>query len=87
MSFLERQLEDPVRFRRLKTAFYVALAAIAILEFALPLLLHAEEGEFWFEKVPAWESIYGLISCVVIIVGSKLIGKLWLMKREDYYDR
>jgi hypothetical protein len=28
-----------------------------------------------------------LISCIVIIVGSKLIGKLWLMKREDYYDR
>ena len=31
-------------------------------------------------------SIYGLISCVAIIVLSKLIGKLWLMKGEDYYD-
>lgn len=87
MNFLERQLEDPVRFKRLKIAFYVALAVIAILEFALPRLLGAPEAEFWFEDLPAWESIYGLISCVVIIVGSKLIGKLWLMKREDYYDR
>ena len=87
MNFLERQLEDPVRFRRLKIAFYVALALIALAEIALPRLMHAEEAELWFENLPAWESVYGLISCVVIIVGSKLIGKAWLMKREDYYDR
>ncbi|MGB7218606.1 MAG: hypothetical protein WBD07_07335 [Vicinamibacterales bacterium] len=87
MSFLERQLEDPVRFKRLKIAFYVTLAVVALAEFALPRFLEAEHAEFWFEDLPAWESVYGLISCVVIIVGSKLIGKLWLMKREDYYDR
>ena len=87
MSFLERQLEDPVRLKRLKVWFYVALAVIAIVEFALPRLLHAEEAEFWFEDLPAWESVYGLISCVVIIIGSKLLGKLWLMRPEDYYDR
>lgn len=87
MSFLERQLEDPVRLKRLKVASYVALAVIAIVEFALPHLLHAEEAEFWFEDLPAWESVYGLISCVVIIIGSKLLGKLWLMRPEDYYDR
>ena len=87
MSFLERQLEDPVRLKRLKLWFYIALAAIAVAEFALPRLLHDEHAEFWFEDLPAWGSVYGLISCVVIIIGSKLIGKLWLMKREDYYDR
>jgi hypothetical protein len=87
MSFLERQLEDPVRFRRLKIAFYVALVLIALMESALPRLLHAETAEFWFEDFPAWESVYGLISCVVIILGSKLLGKLWLVRREDYYDR
>jgi uncharacterized membrane protein len=87
MNFLERQLEDPARLKRLKVAFYVALAVIAIAEFALPRLLHAEEPELWFEELPAWESVYGLISCVVIILGSKLLGKLWLMRAEDYYDR
>lgn len=87
MSFLERQLEDPVRLKRLTVVFYVALAVIAMMESALPRLLHVEEAEFWFEDFPAWESIYGLISCVVIILGSKLLGKLWLMRPEDYYDR
>ena len=39
-----------------------------------------------FEDLIAWGSLYGFVSCVAIIVVSKLIGKLWLMRREDYYD-
>ena len=46
----------------------------------------SDHAHFWFEDLPAWGSIYGLVSCVVIIVVSKLLGKLWLMRREDYYD-
>jgi hypothetical protein len=41
---------------------------------------------FWFEQIPAWGSLYGLASCVAIIVVSKLLGKVWLMRGEDYYD-
>ncbi len=39
-----------------------------------------------FESLPAWGSVYGLASCVAIIVVSKRIGKAWLMRRENYYD-
>jgi hypothetical protein len=85
MSFLQRQLEDPVRFRRLKRWFYGLLIVVALAEIVLPHIFH-EETHFAFENFPAWGSLYGLISCVAIIVVSKLIGKLWLMRREDYYD-
>ena len=86
MSFLERQLEDPVRFARLKRWFYVGLAVVAVAEIVLPRLFHGGESHFSFEDFPAWGSLYGLVSCTAIIVVSKLIGKLWLMRREDYYD-
>ena len=86
MKFLERQLEDPVRLRRLKRRFYAGLAALALGEVAVPHLFHTDPAHFWYEDLPAWGSIYCLISCVVIIVVSKLLGKLWLMRREDYYD-
>ncbi len=85
MSFLQRQLEDPVRFARIKRWFYVGLAVVALAEIVLPYVFH-EEHHFSFESWPAFGSIYGLVSCVVIIVVSKLLGKLWLMRREDYYD-
>ena len=66
--------------------FYVGLGAVALSEFVVPLMFHGDHSYFWFESFPAWGSLYGLASCVAIIVVSKFIGKLWLMRREDYYD-
>ncbi len=93
MSFLERQLEDPVSFARIKRWFYLGLAAVALAEIVvalaqivLPHMFHGDDSHFWFESIPAWGSLYGLASCVAIIVVSKFLGKVWLMRREDYYD-
>ena len=86
MTFLERSLEDPVRLARVKRWGLIALAALVVVEVASLFLLYPDRGHFWFEDFPAWGSLYGLISCVVIIVLSKLLGKLWLMRRETYYD-
>ena len=86
MSFLERQLEDPVRFKPVKLWFYVSLVVVAAAEIVLPLVVRGGHHHFSFESWPAWGSLSGLISCVAIIVLSKLIGKAWLMRPEDHYD-
>ena len=86
MSFLERHLTDPVRFARIKRFFYVGLAVVALAEIVLPLIFHGEDPHFDFESWPAFGALYGLASCVAIILVSKLLGKVWLMRRENYYD-
>ncbi len=86
MTFLERLLEDPVRFKRVKLSFYVGLVVMVAAEIVLPLVFHGGHHHFSFEGWPAWGSLYGLVSCVAIIVLSKLIGKAWLMRPEDHYD-
>jgi hypothetical protein len=86
VNFLQRYLEDPVRLRRLKRWSYASLAGIALSEVVVAHHLHTEPAHFWFEDLPAWGSIYGLVSCVAIIVVSKLLGRLWLLRPEDYYD-
>jgi hypothetical protein len=86
MSFLERQIENPVRRRYLKRWSYGVLASVALAEVVLPRIFDGSESHFEFERFPAWGSIYGFVSCVAIIVVSKLIGKRWLARREDYYD-
>jgi len=86
VNFLQRQLEDPVRLARVKRWFYAGLAIVALAEIVLPRIFPGGESHFSFEDLPAWGSLYGLVSCAAIIVVSKLIGKLWLMRREDYYD-
>jgi hypothetical protein len=87
VSFLERLLEDRVRFARFKRYCYGSLAVIALAEIGLPHIFGGGESHFSFEDFPAWGSLYGFVSCVGIIVVSKLIGRLWLTRREDYYDR
>jgi hypothetical protein len=84
MTFLEKTLEDPVRFARLKRWSVAALAGLALAEIALGFF-YPDDAHFPFDDIPAWGSLYGLASCVAIIVVSKLIGKLWLMRGEDYY--
>ena len=86
MSDLERLLEDPVRHARIKRWFHVGLVVLVVVEIVLPLVFHGAHPHFTFESFPAWGSIYGFVSCVAIIVVSKLIGKAWLMRREDYHD-
>jgi hypothetical protein len=86
MTFLQRYLEDPVRLQKLKLWSIVCLALIAVTEVAVRYVFVAEPAHFSFEEISAWGSIYGLISCVAIVVVSKLLGKLWLMRRENYYD-
>ena len=71
---------------RTKRLFYAGLALVALAEIVLPLIFRSSESHFSFEDFPAWGSIYGFASCVAIIVVSKVIGKFWLMRREDYYD-
>jgi len=86
VNFLRRQLENPVRFARIKRWCYVGLVIVALAEIVLPLVAHGAHHHFWFEGFPAWGSLYGLASCLAIIVVSKFLGKVWLMRREDYYD-
>lgn len=70
----------------MKRYAYLALAALALSEIAIPRLVGAGHAHFSFEDVPAWGSLYGLVSCIAIIVVSKLLGKVWLSRSENYYD-
>ena len=87
MTFLEKYLGDPVRLKRMKRWSYAGLAALALSEMVAPRLVYTDDAHFPFEDLPAWGALYGLVSCVLIIVVSKLLGKLWLTRSESYYDR
>jgi hypothetical protein len=37
--------------------------------------------------LPFFSALYGFIGCIVIIIGSKALGRFWLQKDEDYYEK
>lgn len=51
--------------------------------FVLP---HDPAHDGWWNRIPAFFALYGFIGCLLIIVFAKSLGKLFLRKREDYYD-
>jgi len=65
----------------LRKVAYGVLAALVVLDFIIPRH-HVEH--FW-DRIPGFHAVYGLVACVTIILVSKFL-KHWLMKREDYYD-
>ena len=68
--------------RRAKSLFYAVLGLLVGVDF----MIHREHAVFLWEAIPGFHAFYGLLSTILIIVLSKAIGRIWLMKREDYYD-
>jgi hypothetical protein len=66
--------------------FYGGAVALALAEVVAPRF-YTDAPHFWFENLPGWGALYGFVSCVAIIVFSKLLGRLWLTRPETYYDR
>jgi len=70
----------------IRRAFYVCLALLALTETIAPRFLYRDDAHFAFEDWLAFGSVFGFLSCVAIIVVSKLLGKRWLMRSEHYYE-
>lgn len=70
----------------MRTAVWIAAAVLLALSVAADFLVGKEAGGPWWAHRGffAW---FGFVGCVVIVVGSKLLGR-WLLERpEDYYER
>ena len=73
--------DHPQNIKRLKIGFYIVLVLLVLPDF----FLHKHT---LFSPVEAWPGFYalvGFVSCVVIILVSKLFG-FALKVKEDYYD-
>lgn len=66
-------------------ALLIAVFAVTIgLEVFLADLGHAELP---WHRVAGFDIAFGLGGCIAIIVGSKWLGKHFLQRSEDYYEK
>jgi len=65
----------------IKIGFFVILIILVLADF----VVHKHTHYSW-ERFPGSYAVYGFLSCVVIVAVSKILGKLLLMRGEDYYD-
>jgi len=68
-----------------RTLTWVMLGIMALLVIA-DILIPTGYGRFPFDTIGGFGALYGFVSCVLIIVVSKLLGYAFLYRSEDYYD-
>ena len=73
--------DHPHNLRRLKRWFWTVLALLVVPDF----FLHKHALFSTVETWPGFYALFGFVSCVVIILVSKLFG-LVLKRGEGYYD-
>jgi hypothetical protein len=78
-----RFIGDPTYTRRRWQLFIAAL----VLTVAADLLVTKGPAAFFWQHLPGWNALFGLVSCLLIIFISKFLGyRCGLMREEDYYD-
>ncbi|AJF05348.1 hypothetical protein [Geoalkalibacter subterraneus] len=73
--------DDPRNVRRLLGIFYVSLGVLLGLE----LFVH-KHPHFKWEEWFGFYAIYGLVSCILLVLIAKYILRPLIMRDEDYYD-
>lgn len=66
---------------KLKIYFFITLFIFVALDFFVE-----HHPYFSWEGTPGFFAVYGFISCVLIVAVSKLLGRLFLQKKEGYYE-
>ena len=74
---------EKFRTKTIKKFAYGILVLLVAADFIIP----RHEIHFFGDKIPGFWSLFGFISCVLIIVVSKWLGHHWLVRDEDYYDK
>ena len=74
--------DQPQNITRLRIGFYAVLVLLVLPDF----FIHKHSLFSSIEAIPGFYALFGFISCVAIILISKLLGFV-LKKNEDYYDR
>lgn len=77
----EHWLDDQRNVKKLWRGFLVILALTVIAGFFVDMHPHFEI-ESWF----AFNAAYGFITCMLMIVGAKILG-IFLKRPDDYYAK
>ena len=80
------KLLDLIQVLSTKTVKKIAYSVLVLL-IAVDFIIPRHEIHFFGDKIPGFWSLFGFIACVLIIIVSKWIGHMGLMKDENYYDK
>jgi hypothetical protein len=79
---LERYFENPDWLKKAKVIFFILLALLLVADFSIP----KEHAVLPGESLPGFYALFGLGATLLIIIISKLLGSLFISKKEGFYN-
>ena len=71
---------------RPQTVKQVCYGLIALIFLWRTIAVDTHHAHTWLEKIPGFWSIFGFVSCIVLIFVASWFGKSGIQTREDFYD-
>lgn len=81
------RLEEPQTIKKLKIGAIILLVMLVAVELMAPMfgVEHLHHAHFGIDGTPGFFAWYGFVTCVAMVLVSKVLGYV-LKKKEDYYD-
>jgi len=62
--------------------FFVVCVLLIVADFFVP-----KHGENYWEYMPQFYAAYGLVACILLVLGAKYVLRRLVKRDEDYYDK
>lgn len=73
--------DSPSNVRRFIRGFFAVCALLLLADLFVP-----KHGEFFWENAPEFYAAFGLVACIMLVLGAKYILRPLMKRKEDYYD-
>ncbi len=70
----------------MKNWHWILLGLLLIVSLVLEFTYLADYDSHWWNSVPAFYALWGGLCAILLIFGSKIVGKIFILREEDYYD-
>lgn len=71
----------------MKNWHWILLGLLLIISLILEFTYLADYDSHWWNSIPAFYALWGGLGAVALIFISKIFGKIFILREEDYYDR
>ena len=62
--------------------FFAVCVLLIVADFFVP-----KHGENYWEYAPQFYAAYGLVACILLVLGAKYVLRKLVKRDEDYYDK
>ena len=70
----------------MKKIYWLLLGILFLITLIIDFVYLRDYDSHWWNSIPAFYALYGLVSTVTIIYAGKIIGKNIVNREIDYYD-